>query len=576
MRAGGRLFSDSDGGPAIAVNAMFGVLGQGLHPSGASELRRALTRDWAGALARLRDPTALVCSLPDDAGVLLSAEHLGQRTVYHTRIGGAVAFATGLRPLLALPGVSRDLDEDWLAAFLTDLAPAPDATPYAAIRRVPPASALILRPDGSRTLHRYWEPDWDRRLRLERDEEYVEQGRALLDQAVRRHMPAEGPIVSMLSGGLDSAGVAATAARIAAPHTVHALTMVPPDGIPRYRPPGQFEDEREHAGAVARLYPNMAWEALSNPGLHPIDENPLRLFLPLGMPARNVMNIGWFAPLFDRARALGAKTILCGNVGNMTLSWDGLSGLAGMAGRGDWLRLWREASGLAASRRVSPMRILLRYGVAAHLPRRVQSALRRGSRIRKATDGRVSAIHPDFAAAHSIRQRLMDAGLGYPGDSVTSRRRWLVKAQGLPALTDPVTDVFGVEMRAPTADIDLLEFCFAVPDEQYIRDGRTRWLARRVLADRLPPKVVDETRKGKQCPEFLHRMTLRRDAIAEGVAALERSPLASRVLDVARMKRLVADWPTDAATTSFDDYGAVLNRGLHIGQFLRWIEGGNQ
>ena len=140
---------------------------------------------------------------------------------------------------------------------------------------------------------------------------------------------------------------------------------------------------------------------------------------------------------------------------------------------------------------------------------------------------------------------------------------------------DPMIELFGVEMRDPMADLDLLEFCFATPDDQYLRAGRTRWLARRVLADRLPPQVIDETRRGFQCPEFLHRMTLQREAIVEGVATLERSPLASRVLDIARMKRLAADWPRDAASTGFGDYGGMLNRGLHFGRFLRWIEGGN-
>lgn len=42
------------------------------------------------------------------------------------------------------------------------------------------------------------------------------------------------------------------------------------------------------------------------------------------------------------------------------------------------------------------------------------------------------------------------------------------------------------------------------------------------------------------------------------------------------MKRLAADWPADPAEAGFGEYGAVLNRGLHVGQFLRWIEGGNR
>lgn len=536
----------------------------------------ALRRWGLSAPAQFRGVFALAFWDGAAERLLLAGDHLGVRTVFHTRIDGALAFSTSLRALLALPGVERDLDEAYLAAFLSDVTPEPDATLYAAIRRVPAACTVAFDPDGAATIREYWRPDWGRRIRHRRDDDYVEQARALLDQAVRRQLYGSGPVVCQLSGGFDSGAVAATAARLCAPAAVHALTVAPPDGVPRFERPSEIGDERAAAAAVARMHPNMAWEAVSSPALHPLDDNPLRLFLPLGMPARNAMNIGWFAPSLDRARALGARAVLGGFLGNMTLSWDGLCGLAGMARRGDWLRLWREAAALGRRRGLSTAVVLRRHVLRPLLSPRVQCWLddRRGHPRPECE--RFSAIHPDFARVAGVAGRRLEMGHDYPGDTDVMRRRWLSRVQTLPPVMGPFGELFGLELRDPTADIDLLEFCFAVPDEQYLRGGATRWLARRVLADRLPPEVLDESRRGRQCPEFLHRMTLQRDAIMEGVEALERSPLAARVLDVARMKRLAADWPTDAATTGFGDCGAVLNRGLHIGRFLRWIEGGNQ
>ncbi|NYZ16450.1 hypothetical protein HL658_28235 [Azospirillum sp. RWY-5-1] len=536
----------------------------------------ALKRWGSDAPARFRGTIALAFWEGRSGRLLLAGDALGLRTVFHTRIDGAVAFSTSLRALLALPGVPRDLDEAYLAAFLSDVVPEPDATVYAAIRRVPAACTVAFGRDGSASVHRYWSPDRGRRIRHRRDADYVEEARALLDQAVRRQLHGPGPVVCQLSAGFDSGAVASTAARLLAPATVHALTVAPPDGVPRFERPSVISDERAAAAAVARMHPNMVWEAVSSPTLHPLDENPLRLFLPLGMPCRNVMNIGWFAPSLDRARALGARAMLGGFLGNMTLSWDGLCGLASMARRGDWLRFWREAAALGRRRGLSTAAVLRRYGLKPLLPPRVQCWLddRRG--MPRPESERFSAIHPDFAHDTGMAGRRLSMGHDYPGDTDAMRRRWLSRVQTLPPLMGPLGELFGVELRDPTADLDLLEFCFAVPDEQYLRDGTTRWLARRVLADRLPPEVLGETRRGLQCPEFLHRMTLQRDAIVEGVEMLERSPLATRVLDVARMKRLAADWPTDAATAGLGDYRAVLDRGLHVGRFLRWIEGGNQ
>lgn len=537
---------------------------------------QALRRWGRDALARFRGAFSFAFWDGAEGRLVLASDPLGLRSVFYTRIDDAVAFSTSLRDLLALPDASRELNDDYLAAFLSDVVPEPDATLYAAITRVPAACTAAFDRDGTVSVQEYWRPNWDRRIRYDRDETYVEEARALLDQAVRRQVHGPGPVVCQLSGGFDSGAVAATAARLRSPATVHALTMAPAGNATWCDHPSSFGDERELAAASARMHPNMAWEAVSSSRLHPLDENPLRLFLALSMPARNVMNIGWFAPLFDRARVLGATAVLTGNFGNMTLSWAGKSGMASWARRGHWRRLGREAAAMARLTGDSTARVLLRNAVRPLFPPRVQRWLdeRRGKPAPQTEC--FSAIHPDFARSTKIAERRLDKGHDYPGCTAALRRNWLSRIQTLPPWLDPMSDVFGVEMRDPTADLDLLEFCFAVPDEQYLRNGQTRWLARRVLADRLPPEVLAESRRGRQCPEFFYRMTLQRDRIAEGVMTLEGSPLASRVLDVERMKRLLADWPADGATATFHDYGAVLSRGLHFGQFLRWIEGGNQ
>lgn len=543
--------------------------------STAGLVQALLERCGPEGLARCRGLFSL--AFWDDAGgrLLLTADPLGRRTVFYTQIDGLLVFSSCQRILLGLPGVSRELNDGFLAALLSDVVPEADATLYAAIRRVPAACTVAFGPDGIPVTREYWRPDLVQQIRHRRDETYVEEARALLDQAVARQLPGSGRIVCELSGGLDSGAVAATAARLRPQATIHALTLAPPDGVARFEGPSVFTDERPAAAAVAAMHPNMAWEEISSSALHPIDENPVRIFLAMAGPARNVLNLGWFGMSMDRARALGARVVLNGSFGNMTLSWNGLSGLAAMARRGDWLRLWREAEALGRLHGLSAATVILRHGLKPLLPPRLQCRLNdRRNQPRPASE-RHSAIHPDFARATRMAERRLDTGHDYPGDTATMRRRWLSRVQTMQPWLDPMIELFGVEMRDPTADLDLLEFCFALPDDQYLRAGRTRWLARRVLADRLPPQVIDETRRGFQCPEFLHRMTLQREAIVEGVAALEHSPLASRVLDIARMKRLASDWPEDAATTGFGDYGGVLNRGLHVGRFLRWIEGGN-
>src|SRR3569623_1871409 len=133
------------------------------------------------------------------------------------------------------------------------------------------------------------------------------------------------------------------------------------------------------------------------------------------------------------------------------------------------------------------------------------------------------------------------------------------------------------DVRDPYADRRLGEFTLGIPETQYMRGGEDRWLARRVLADRLPPSVTGERRRGLQCPEWYDVVSARRDDMIAAVERIAASPLASRVVDVPRMKALLDDWPADAeaAKARKQILGHALQRGIAIGGFLRWYEGGN-
>jgi len=54
-------------------------------------------------------------------------------------------------------------------------------------------------------------------------------------------------------------------------------------------------------------------------------------------------------------------------------------------------------------------------------------------------------------------------------------------------------------------------------------------------------------------------------------------PLARRLIDLPRLKRLMAQWPKDAneAEARRGEYRLALARGVHVGRFIRWVEGGN-
>ena len=124
----------------------------------------------------------------------------------------------------------------------------------------------------------------------------------------------------------------------------------------------------------------------------------------------------------------------------------------------------------------------------------------------------------------------------------------------------------------------LVEFCLAVPTEMYLRDGTQRALARRAFADRLPPRVLDERRKGYQAADWHERLALVRGQVEVELDRLADCAPATEVLDLERMRRLVAQWPADGweQMDVMQNYRLALLRGLSTGHFLRRTAGANR
>ena len=133
----------------------------------------------------------------------------------------------------------------------------------------------------------------------------------------------------------------------------------------------------------------------------------------------------------------------------------------------------------------------------------------------------------------------------------------------------------GITASDPFSDRRVLEFCLSLPDEQFLSGGVWRRLARRAFADRLPPEILTNYRRGAQNPDWHARLHPSRDVLAAQVERLEHSALACRLLNVPRIRELSRQWPSDPASGPSMPFRVQLMRVLHLGQFLHWTEGGN-
>jgi asparagine synthase (glutamine-hydrolysing) len=173
-----------------------------------------ILRTWSqrgeGCLADLLGDFAFALWDATARRLLCVRDLLGLRPFYYAHAGDHLYFSNTLAVLRLAPGVSSTLDPTFIGDFLlqewcSDAA----RTVYRDIRRVPPGHALDYS-NGRVQLSRYATLPIEQPLALARPEEYVEQFRFLLEQAVRDRCPS-GPAAVFLSGGLDSTSVAAVA-----------------------------------------------------------------------------------------------------------------------------------------------------------------------------------------------------------------------------------------------------------------------------------------------------------------------------------------------------------------------------
>ncbi|MFI5232329.1 MAG: asparagine synthase-related protein, partial [Gemmatimonadales bacterium] len=176
--------------------------------------------------------------------LLCARDPLGVRPLYWAEAGRAFVCGNVLNEVRARARVSSRLHEPAIVSFLLHGYNADTSTTsFAGIRRVPPGHQLVIHAAaGAIAPTKYWSFPVPEALRLRRDDEYVERFREVLGEAVRDRLRTDRAAI-LLSGGLDSTSLAATARRVSPATQLSAWT----NDAGAAQPP----DENRLAAAVA-------------------------------------------------------------------------------------------------------------------------------------------------------------------------------------------------------------------------------------------------------------------------------------------------------------------------------------
>ena len=201
-----------------------------------------------GFAERLRGMFAVAIWDASRRRLVLARDRYGIKPLYYRHVGGELRFASELR---ALP--RGEIDTDALEAFLAfNSIPAPYSI-FRDVRKLPAGHTLVWE-NGSVTIERFARPG-PTEVRDGDEAELVEELRARLRDSVKAHLLADVPVGVLLSGGVDSAALAALAAQETA-EPVHTFTI----GFAE-----KSFDERDDARLVAERYGTEHHELLVRP-----------------------------------------------------------------------------------------------------------------------------------------------------------------------------------------------------------------------------------------------------------------------------------------------------------------------
>jgi asparagine synthase (glutamine-hydrolysing) len=430
---------------------------------------------------RLRGMFAIAIWDATHRRLVLARDRFGIKPLYYRHADSELAFASELR---SLPRGEIDLDA--LEAFLAfNSIPAP-LTIFREVRKLPPGHLLIWE-DGRLELRRFARPAPLEELREDEEAELVEELRSRLRDSVRAHLVSDVPVGVLLSGGIDSALLAALAAEESS-EPLRTFSI-------------GFEersfDELAGARLVAERYGTEHRELVLRPDA--------ALLLPALADA--------FDEPFADSSALPTYLVsqLAANDVKVALSGEGGDELFGGYYTYAADLLAERVGGLARLARPLVERLptssskasfdykAKRFVRAAHLP-----SLERhhgwkeifSPELRAELTGRKSAFDPVDVLRHRYREtegadelaRLQDVDLGiYLVDDL------LVK-------TDRASMAHSLEARVPYLDTVVTNLALALPTRHKIRGLSKKVLLRKAAAPLLPREIVHGKKRGFSIP----------------------------------------------------------------------------
>ncbi len=405
----------------------------------------------------------------------------------HDNSTDSFLFASEVRALKALGQVDGDLNEDALDTFLTlRYVPSP-LTLWNGVKRLAPGHILSMNiASGHYESHKYITPQKDR-FQGSMDEA-ITAYEAVLKQAVGKQLLSDVPIGLLLSGGIDSALVAAIARD--AGHKLPCFTV----GFGREHDECEISDAEETARVLGlphhhvTVTPDMLQQAF--PAILASVEEPLGTTSILPM---------WY--LVQRARE-DVTVVLTGQ--GTDEPWGGYRRYQVEMVRKmlPFAPIWKLLKGAVPSldtRSETLERGLRTLSVNGTIDRFVEACALFPAQDRLQLTGRNRQKNQAHKLMGQWHQWLSSAGCE-PAEEMMRMDTRMNLADDLLLYGDKISMASALEARVPMLDIDLVGFVESLPLSYRVALSRSKIVHKKMAESYLPTEIVHRKKKGFQVP----------------------------------------------------------------------------
>jgi len=469
-----------------------------------------------------------------------------------------------IKDFLALKAISNDLDAN--------------LTIYDPVKQIPPGYSLLIN-NGRSRLWQYWKPGKRNEIIFKNDDEYEQALAELLDKVVKKRTNEHNKIGILLSGGFDSGAVAALYCKDLniENKTMTTFTSIPYKNYQNWLSKRAIADETPYVKEYKTINPEIDMNFLSCEGRNSyisIDEY-IKIF---EQPYKFSENSFWLVESVKAAGDLNLDMLLTGQMGNSTISWGSFYPyLIYLSKQKQYRELFKEIKYYSTSKDIKMISVLKRH-LINRLPLRMKKVL--FSLLGKNIFSEFLPVNREFLNSHEQEKRFKSFNWENDFISVSSslnQRLRLLRPGAfshLGAVYSKLGLKYDVLITDPTDDVEIIEFCLNLPENQFVRDGVERRLIKKAMKGYIPDKILNSNVRGKQSADWVQRIKPYWAVIKEELLSIGDYQLEKKYLDRTIIQKNLDMLEGFDFIRGDNVHMMILFRTLIFSRFLRMVEKG--